>query len=69
MNTPVFPVTFHWLKSGEAEVLESLEDIACNIENFDSDAAADEAIVTDARGRRVRIRLVLLDIEVFELQA
>ncbi len=66
LDQPQFPITFTWTNSGETEVFASLEEIECNIENFDS--TTDDARVTDAIGRPVRIRVCLLDAEVFELQ-
>jgi hypothetical protein len=66
VDQPQFPVTFTWTSSGETEVFESLEEIECNVEHFDSSGGA--AKVTDAIGRPVRIRVSLLDAEIFELQ-
>jgi hypothetical protein len=65
MNTPVFPITFRWKDTGEQEVFESMRDIECNVENLDSDMG--EVIITDAYSRPVRIRIVLLNTEIFEL--
>lgn len=65
MDFPIFPITFRWAKTGEVETFESLKDIECNVEHFDSDAR--DAEVTDAKGRPVRIRVSLLDTETFEL--
>lgn len=63
---PEFPIMFHWLETGEIEGFDSLADIECNIEQFDSDHG--EAVVTDAKGRSVRIRVSLLNTELFELK-
>lgn len=65
MASPVFPITFHWLATGEVEAFESIKDIECSVENFDSDTGA--AKVVDAQGLRVRIRVSLLNLEAFEL--
>jgi hypothetical protein len=65
METPAFPITFYWLSTGEVEVFESIMDIECNVEHFDSDERAAE--VTDANGRPVRLRVSLLSMEIFEL--
>jgi hypothetical protein len=65
MDSPIFPITFRWTKTGEVETFESMKDIECNVEHFDSDAG--DAQVTDAKGRTVRIRIFMLDAETFEL--
>ena len=67
MAAPVFPITFHWFKSGRIEEFESLEDIEWNVEDFDSEADGGEASVVVAKGRPVRIRVSLLSMELFEL--
>jgi len=67
MEAPEFPIKFRWLKSGEVEEFDSLQDIEWNIEDFDSDADGGEASVVDAKGRPVRIRVSLLTTELFEL--
>lgn len=66
MTGPMFPVTFHWIKTGEVERFDSLQEIECNVEHFDSDVG--EAKVIDAMGRPVKMRISLLNAEVFELE-
>lgn len=65
-DQPEFPITFSWVKTGEKEIFDSLEEIECNVENFDSSTGS--ALVTDAKGRSVRIRIALLNADIFELQ-
>ena len=67
MNALVFPIQFRWVRSGEVEQFDSLEDVEWNVEDFDSDSDGSEARVTDAKGRAVRIRISVLSTEIFEL--
>lgn len=64
--TPSFPITIEWIKSREVERFDSMEELECNLENFCSGQG--EAIATDANGKRVRLRIDLLSVSIFELE-
>lgn len=64
--TPTFPITIDWLKSREIEHFNSMAELECNLEDFDSENG--EAIATDANGKRVRLRIELLNVIIFELE-
>ncbi len=66
--TPEFPITVTFHEDGEIWVLDSIAELACNLEWFDSDDPEENASVTDATGRPVRIKVENLDVLVFELQ-
>jgi hypothetical protein len=65
-SQPQFPIEFHWVNTGEIEAFDSIEDIELNIEDFDSDLG--EAIVKDALGRTLRLRVSLLNVEAFSVK-
>ena len=65
-KTPVFPITVTF-DDGDVWVFEDPEHIETSLEWFDSEDPDEGAVVTDASGRRVRLKVVALDIKVFEL--
>ena len=64
---PQFPLTILFA-DGEAWVLDNEEMIPGTLEWFDSDDPAEEANVTDARGRSVRLHVVALVVRKCELR-
>jgi hypothetical protein len=64
MDKPIFPIKLIWKESDQIDQFDSVEDVECNLEHFDSQTG--EAIVIDALGRNVHLRVFLLNIEVFE---
>jgi hypothetical protein len=61
----VFPVSVQF-EDGEVEVYESVEDLVCNLEDFDSDL--DKGCkVKDSLGRPLRLKLELLDLRELSL--
>ncbi len=67
IDAPKFPLTVQY-SDGEAEVVESEEDACCQLEWLDSDDPENPVNVTDCEGRRVRLKIVALQITVCELQ-
>ena len=59
--TPEFPIYVRF-EDGEVENYDSVEDLIHNLEDFDSDVNTD-CEATDARGRRVRLKLQLLELK------
>ena len=62
---PEFPISVRF-ENGEFETYDSVEDLIHNLEDFDSDVNTD-CEARDARGRRVRLKLVLLDLKELSL--
>lgn len=66
MNTGVeFPLTVTF-ENGEVVRYESIEDLECNLEDFDSDLEV-ECCVKDNLGRPVRLKLKLLKVQELSL--
>ena len=63
---PQFPI-YVWFENGEVESYDDVEDLIFNLEDFDSDVNTD-CEARDARGRRVRLKLVLLELKELFLQ-
>ena len=62
---PEFPISVRF-ENGEIERYDDIEHLIHNLEDFDSDV--DTACeVRDARGRRVRLKLKLLDLKELSL--
>jgi len=61
-----FPIYVRF-EDGEVESYDSVEDLIFNLEDFDSDVSTD-CEVRDARGRRVRLKLKLLELKELSLQ-
>jgi len=57
---PQFPISVRF-ENGEIESYASVDDLICNLEDFDSDVNTD-CEARDARGRRVRLKLKLLEL-------
>ena len=63
---PEFPISVRF-ENGEVESYDSVEDLIFNLEDFDSDVSTD-CEARDARGRRVRLKLKLLELKELSLQ-
>lgn len=66
MGQPEFPITVQF-EDGDTWILESVEEVECSLEWFDTDAEGDAVRVTDKHGRRVRLKVDALRLIVFEL--
>jgi len=64
-NTVVFPITV-FFENGEVETYEDVEDLELNLEDFDSDLST-ACSVRDNLGRKVRLKLHLLELQTLEL--
>ena len=64
---PEFPITVNF-EDGDAWKLENINEIAWNLEWFDSDDPEEEATVVDKKNRKVRVKVVKLEVTVFELE-
>ncbi len=58
---PTFPLKVVW-GDGRRELFENRDDVAFNLEWFDTDDADDGTIVVDAEDRPVRLRVEALTI-------
>jgi hypothetical protein len=63
---PEFPI-FVRFENGEVESYDSVEDLIHDLEDFDSDLDTD-CEARDALGRKVRLKLKLLDLKELSLQ-
>ena len=71
-DEPVFPVKKIFFgddydNPGE-ESYENLMELACNLEWFDSEDPEENASILDAQGRPVHLKIVALDVIIFELK-
>jgi len=62
---PEFPISVRF-ENGEIEQYDDLEHLIHNLEDFDSDRDTD-CEARDAVGRRVRLKLILLDLKELSL--
>jgi hypothetical protein len=62
---PQFPFTLRF-ENGDTQTYESIEDLELNLEDFDSDQDV-QCEVRDALGRRVRLKISLLQLIALEL--
>lgn len=62
---PEFPISVRF-ENGEIESYHDLEELIHNLEDFDSEVATD-CEVRDAIGRRVRLKLSLLELQELSL--
>lgn len=62
---PEFPISVRF-ENGEVESYDSIEDLVLNLEDFDSDVNTD-CEARDALGRRVRLKLQLLELKELSL--
>lgn len=61
----IFPISVIF-ENGEVEQYESVGDLECNLEDFDSDIDV-ECRVVDRLGRPVRLKLKLLEVKEMSL--
>ena len=54
---PSYPLTIVWADGSEVEEVEDLRALMGDIEQFDTERPEDYGVVTDAYGRRVRLRV------------
>lgn len=62
---PEFPISVRF-ENGEIEAYDDVEELIHNLEHFDSDVYED-CEARDALGRRVRLKLELLDLKELSL--
>lgn len=62
---PQFPIYVRF-ENGEVETYDDVEELIHNLEDFDSDLAED-CEARDALGRRVRLKLKLLELQELSL--
>jgi len=63
---PQYPLTVRF-NDGEVETIADDRDACCNLEWLDTDDAEDPVVVSDALGRRVRMRMAFCEIAVCEI--
>jgi len=63
----IFPISVTF-EDGEVKQYESAEDLALNLEDFDSDVDV-ECRVVDGLGRPVRLKLKLLEVKELSLDS
>jgi len=61
MNSVMFPIKITF-EDGSAELYAHINDVECNLEDFDSDSEK-KCIVTDANGRQLRLIVRLLELK------
>jgi hypothetical protein len=54
-------------ENGEEWVLDNEQEVACNLEWFDSDDPDEHVLVTDGQGRAVRLKVQALKVVFCEL--
>ena len=64
---PAFPLRVRFRENGDEWSLDSEDEVAENLEWFNSADASENAQVWDANGRRVRIKVEALRVLVLEL--
>jgi len=62
-NYPEFPLTISFLEDGDKWVLDNEEEVAVNLEWFNSEDPEEKAIVKDKKGRPVKIIVESLEIK------
>ncbi|MFK7795120.1 MAG: hypothetical protein AB8B89_07225, partial [Gammaproteobacteria bacterium] len=66
MNAPKYPLTVKY-HEGDIVVADNEVEACCELEWLDTDDEVDPVVVTDALGRKVRLRIIALDIKACEL--
>jgi hypothetical protein len=66
-STPVYPITVRW-PDDVPDVYDNPNDLACNLEWFDSEDPAEPIEVVDGLGRPVRLEVEKLEIIACELK-
>ncbi len=72
-DKPQFPIKYVFRgdehEGPEEETYEDLMELACNLEWFDSeDPEWEDSSILDAQGRPVRLKVVALEVIIFELE-
>jgi hypothetical protein len=65
---PEYPIKIVFEEFEETWVLKNEEELTSSLEWFDSDSTEEPAIVTDSRGRDVKMKVENLKLLVFELK-
>lgn len=65
---PEFPITVSSLARGENYTFADAAELVTKLERFDSADPHEEAIVLDKSGRKVRLKVEKLQLEIFELE-
>lgn len=68
MDKPEFPVTVNFLEDNSIWVLNTENELACNLEWFDSRDDEEHVSVIDAKGRLVRLKVEKLEVIDFFLE-
>lgn len=66
-DSPRYPVSVRDLSDSSTEVFENEEELVSSLEWFDSDDPSYNSIVTDALGRRIRLKVQRLELVTFVL--
>jgi hypothetical protein len=64
---PKFPITVTFYEDGEVWILDSISELACNLEWFNSADPAEQASVLDADNREVFLVVEKLEVKEFKL--
>ena len=65
---PEFPVTVTFQEDGDQWVFDTLEELECSLEWFDSEDPAENATTVDAKCRAVRVKVIKLEALVLDLR-
>ena len=68
MNKPKFPVKVYFHEDGDVWELDNTDELASNLEWFDSLDPNQNATVIDAEGRKVVVKVEKLELIIFKLQ-
>ena len=68
MPQPEYPIQVLFKEDGESWILNDEDELANNLEWFDSEGADENAAVTDKNGRAVRLKVEKLELIIFELK-
>ena len=67
IHSPQYPLTVHWVDE-EPEILESEEEVAQNLEWFNTEGSDEPIRVTDALGRSVVLYVEKLEVKTCQLR-
>ena len=67
-DEPTFPIKVVFLEDGEEWIHENEQELANNLEWFNSEDPEDQALVTDKQGRAVTLVIEALQIKQLELR-
>ncbi len=66
-NEPIFPIKVVFLEDGEEWIHENKQELAYNLEWFNSEDPEEKALVTDKQGRAVTLVIEELQIKQLKL--